>query len=264
MAISPEVHIFRHLEREEGKPQEILTPAERYVEQTQVKQMDELRPTFSDFKLTPEVRRDQTILENKKQEWARFYGKERSRRGKIAEALIFYCIEMNDWFGKNCTTVAASEYDDYCRGTDIILEFDRGDKIVRLAVDVTILQNTREKENEVLEGIERGILTQLKYFISEMDETQGKISRLPKIILKMDIPKIQELSRLIASGNKEKLAQSKIKEDLLEEAEKQLTEQIGHAQKYFQREPYRESDIVIKRIQEVLELFKEIQKKELS
>lgn len=258
MAINPEIQIFRDLERQEGRPQEILTPAERYVEQTQVKQMDELRPQFSDFKLTPEVRRDQAALENKKQEWARLHGKERSRRGKIAEALIFHCIEMNDWFGKNCTTVAASEYDDYCRGTDIILEFDRGDKIVRLAVDVTILPNTREKENEVLEGIERGTLTQLKYFISEMDKTQGQISRLPKIILKMDVPKIQELSRLIASGNKEKLAQSKIKEDLVEEAEKQLMEQIGHAQKYFQKEPYRESDIVIGRIKEVLDVIQEI------
>ena len=269
MAINPEAQIFRDLERAEGKPEEILTPAERYVERVVVKQMDDLRPRFKDFKYTKQVKEHQEELRHKILEEERISGRslsDRSRRGKIAEALIFNCIEMNNWFGENCATVAASEYDDLCQGTDVVLEFDRGDKIVRLAVDVTIKQDPSDKKHEVLEGIENGELTRLQYFVSELDETQGQVSRIPKIILQLDVPTIQRLCRLISNHKKAELARDQVQYDFLREAQEQLEDQIDHAQDYFREKPYRESNIVINRIQEALDVICEIQKnkKELA
>lgn len=261
MAINPEIKIFANLERAEGPPQEILTPAERQVMQTIVREMKEARPRISEFSYSPlEKAKDQAALRAKIEEEERSSGKklsDRSQRGILAEALVYHCVEMHNWFGENCATVATSEYDDHLNGADLVLEFDVEGKVVRLAVDVTLQDNTTEKENEVLLGVEDGELTKLKYFASEIEGKRGKFSKIPRIILKMDVPTVQELSRLIVDKKKEQLAKHKVQADFLAEAKRQLKDQIKHAEDYY-LEVGKDSTSVIRHLQEVLDVLESI------
>ncbi len=274
MAINPEAKIFAQLEREEGPPQEILTPAEVYVERVIYSQMERDRPRFEDFR-GPDVLNDKIALKNKLAEEERLRGRtyvERSRRGRLAETLIYHCAEMHNWFSQECATVPASEFDDHLNGTDIVFEFDRGDKVVRLAVDVTIASNINDKKNEVLSKVESGALTELKYFISAVEDNpdtgkpkQGRMVRIPKVILHMDVPTVQRLCRLLADNKRAELARSNVQNDLIFEVRLQLEEQIAHAQKYCLKMG-KDPSPVVKRLQEVLAIIQEIEenKKESS
>lgn len=266
---------YRLRKKEEIENPEKLTPEEKEVESKLVPEMEKYRPCFSDFNYSKKViEEDKKALAQKKEREGK-----KHRRPKILEAILFSEIEQANWFGENCYTVVASEFDDQFRGTDLVLEFEKEDgKVVRLALDITMSdekKDIQEKKARIIENIEDAKLTRLKYFQSEADpRVKGEISNVPRVLIGTDTKGIQELSKIILQslekekGSHRRLAQNEIQLELLEEVKLQLQELTRYATLYFQRNPhtprYQE---VIARHKEVLEIVNGIyeeKKKKLS
>lgn len=219
--------------------EEELTDAELEIERTLVRNMQRDRPK------SPKTKKFQ---------------KEIHQRALIAEAIIADQVEKSNWFGKNCFTALASGHDDVYNHTDLIFEFDEKDKIERLAVDITIAENSEiieEKRIKIREDIESGRLTSLKYFVSEIDNTQGKISGLPRVIIDISKDDIRELSELIINKENKKLAKHPIQAEILQNVKDQLEDEIKYAEIYFKRFPKNKS-FVLRKHKKILEIINRI------
>lgn len=224
-----------------GYHEEHFTPAERYLEAHLVPSLEQYRPSFKDFSYSKvEIERDQRQLQEKKNRLEKSY-----RRPKILEAMMFE-MQQHNWFGEDAEIVLTSEFDDYLRGTDLVLEYEKEGKVFRLAVDVSMCGGTERdiagKRENIREGIEEGRLTALKYFQSEKDSAKkGAIYEIPKVIIGMTTEDMQELSKILVQklkqekGSSQELSQSPVQIKLLREIKKQLEEEIQYAEYYFKR-----------------------------
>ena len=231
----------REFHKDKGYREEHLTPAERYLEARLVPSLEQYRPSFKDFSYSKaEIERDQRQLQEKKNRLEKSY-----RRPKILEAMMFE-MQQHDWFGEDAEIVLTSEFDDYLRGTDLVLEYERDGKVFRLAMDVSMCGGTERdivgKRENIREGIEEGRLTSLKYFQSEKDSTKkGTIYEIPKVIIGMTTEDMQELSKTLVQklkqekGSSQELSQSPAQIKLLREIKKQLEEEIQYAEYYFKK-----------------------------
>lgn len=219
--------------------EEDLTDAELEIERTLVRQVQEYKPK------SPKTKK---------------FKKETHERAIIAEAIIADRAEKDNWFGENCFIALASEYDDVYNHTDLILEFDEEGGVTRLAVDVTTAENyeTLEKKRiNIRKDIESGKLTSLKYFISEIDDTQGKISGLPRIIINISKEDVKELSELIVNKENKKLSKHPIQDEILQDVKDQLESELEYAEIYFKRFPKNKS-FVLRKHRKALEIINKI------
>lgn len=242
--------------------EEELSDAELEVERTLVRKMTEYKPDFEDFEniySKTEIDKDKQKLEKQKSREI----KESHQRALILEAILGHQIEQADWFGPNCSVAFAAEYDDRFSHADLILEFDQGKNIPRLAVDVTIASNPKtfeKKRNYIKKDIETGKLTNLKYFISEVEpEEKGHRFGLPRVIIGTDIETVKELSETIAKSAKKELAKSNIQIELLESVKSQLEDEIEYANYSFKKFDTKKHKIITKH-EEVLEIIKQVLK----
>jgi hypothetical protein len=70
------------------------------------------------------------------------------RQADILEAIILEQMELSNWFGENVITRAASEFDDFINGTDMLALFDIEGKATTttgFAIDVTFSKYTQKK-----------------------------------------------------------------------------------------------------------------------
>jgi len=90
----------------------------------------------------------------------------------------------------------ASAYDDYFNQTDLVLEMhDDWDRALRIAIDITSNpEKTRNKVGKIIDNLRKGTLSQLKYFISELDDSTDK-KEIPRVIVGSD--NIEQISQLI-------------------------------------------------------------------
>ena len=242
--------------------EEPLTNAELEIERTLVKRTAEYRPNFDDFEdvySLAEISKDKERLAQQKQTEQR----EIHRRTLISEAILADQIEKSNWFGENCCTAVASDYDDHFSHTDLILEFNQKEKIVRLAVDITMAEDPEileKKRNYIKKDIEKGQLTNLKYFASEADPSlKGRILGIPRVIIGVDKGLIHKLSGMIVSKKTKELAQGAVQLHLLKAVKSQLESEIKYTELYFRKDAKKRIFIANKH-KEILKIINQVLK----
>lgn len=118
----------------------------------------------------------------------------------VLEAIIIDQIRMADWFGEDTHIVPASRYDDIANGVDAIMEVDKEAARYHLAlgIDVTFSDGKplQQKMRSIKKEIERGTLTQVKYFVSPIDGTRSWLKRIPRVIIGADMRTLEEVTQL--------------------------------------------------------------------
>lgn len=103
---------------------------------------------------------------------------------QIFEAILIDQIEQSMWFGEDVSTRAASKYDDYVNGVDIIATVDI-DGIAAshtgMAMDATFTQFSYKKIDKIINTIKKGDSTVVKYF--KGSGFTGQLDNIPRVVL---------------------------------------------------------------------------------
>lgn len=153
--------------------------------------------------------------------------------GKIFEAIIFEHAEQSNWFGENAATTQASRYDDIQNKVDAIVEFSEGHaqaSHLALAMDVTVSERFGEKFAHIKETIDRGELTEIKYFVSEILNIHGKKRNIPHVVLGVDRKTLYDVVAKWARGEQRALADHPIQVKLLAGIKVQLQAYAKYAE----------------------------------
>ena len=155
---------------------------------------------------------------DKDMEWVREREKEfkgKDIRAEFFEGIFSKLSDESKWFGE-AAVIRTSRYDDIANGVDHVLEWKiteegKPDRILRLAVDVTIsadYEEFRERIRKIGKGIENKRLASLKYLISSYDvkaQISDPTAPIPQTILYVDREKIEEILKLMASSDRHNL-----------------------------------------------------------
>lgn len=142
----------------------------------------------------------------------------------VFEAIFFQQAELNEWLGKNATTIKTTRYDDIANGVDSIAEFREEEHAshLALAIDATTSDNLGKKVGRIKEEIEKGEMARIKYFFSEHVSKhqgfgRGEKVNIPRVIIGADRNVIKELSELWLENKNKELAEHPIQFQILEE-----------------------------------------------
>ena len=154
----------------------------------------------------------------------------------IFEAIIHEQAELNEWLGPDITTIKSSEFDDIAHGVDTIVHFDQeegGDADMGLAIDVTFGTHIREKLNAIMDEIERGELTEVKYLsYPDPDDPDAYIfthSKMPRVIIGAEEQTVKDVGGLWFAKKRKELAEHPIKHLIAKEIMDQLALFEQHA-----------------------------------
>lgn len=157
----------------------------------------------------------------------------KSKQGEIFENMISENIELHNWLGDNAFTFKTVEYDDRTKHTDLIVEWepDKGGEPIKLAIDCTVAElqgNLRKKVKYIVDELERGEMTNIDYFESQVDDFTGPIEDVPRVILAINKDKLEMLcKKFIDLNNSDPDWQNNyLQIFFLEEIKMQLTKQI--------------------------------------
>lgn len=233
-----------------------LSMAEEKVQEILVAKMDKLMPKIEDFQdIYPlsKIENDQKDLKNIPEQDAH-------ERAIIWENILREAVERQCWLGKNVSAVFASKFDNIKHNTDLIFEFDTGDKIIRLAVDATISENPDRLENKrakIQKDIESGKLTELDYFKSRLNSSdKGRLSSIPRVIVVIDVQKLKRLCETINAQGLNALSQADIQIELLKDISKQLRDEMRYAKLYWRKSGLKNS--IVDKHQKVLNAVEQI------
>jgi hypothetical protein len=141
------------------------------------------------------------------------------------EAVVLMQSEMSNWFG-NATTQKTSRYDDYVNKVDMIAEWavpNSGSQVLALAVDVTFGKSNIEKKMAgVKEEIERGKLGSIRYFKDSQGDFMGTRRNVPRTIIGVSQPVVEELAHLWLEKENKALAQHPIQRLFIDQMATQL------------------------------------------
>lgn len=156
----------------------------------------EWAPKMEEFNY-PDIEKDQKKLIEKQKEAFRKMDKEEKInyiRAKISEAFLAFLIESK-WTPKSFYLSETSEFDDWINGVDSVIEFrDNPEKIA--VVDFTTSKNREkisEKVQRVLEKIDSGTLSEIKYFKSQRDKKCYHLKMVPPIIIGIDLNTLKNI-----------------------------------------------------------------------
>lgn len=145
-------------------------------------------------------------------------------RADVFEAILFEQAEMNEWLGKNVSTIKTTRYDDIKNGVDSIAEFQEEDRAshLALAIDATTSGDLNKKIERIKKEIEKGEMARIKYFFSEHVSKhqgfgRGEKVNIPRVVIGADRNVIKELSELWLENNNKELANHPIQFQILEE-----------------------------------------------
>ncbi|MDP3778441.1 MAG: hypothetical protein Q8R30_00135 [bacterium] len=144
---------------------------------------------------------------------SRLGSEEEQKAATVFEAIIHEQVELNDWLGPNAETMSASRFDDIANGVDTIVRFQRegeSDSHLGLAIDVTFSTDIRGKLNRIMEDIERGKLTEVKYFGSPSPEDPDEYVyngglKVPRVVIGIEKHTVEKLAELWLNKNKKEL-----------------------------------------------------------
>lgn len=148
----------------------------------------------------------------------------------VMEAIIHEQVELGDWLGPNAQTITPSHYDDIANGVDSIVRLQRegeGDTHLGLAIDVTFSTDIRGKLNKIMEDIEQGKLTEIKYFASPNPEDSNEYVytgslKIPRVVVGIEKQVVEKLADLWLKKNKKELGQHPIQHVIAKEILDQL------------------------------------------
>lgn len=133
---------------------------------------------------------------------------------EVLEAIIYDQIGNGGWFGKRASAIKTSAFDDDFNGSDIILELEEVGRTLShlsLSVDVTFGTTTEEKKFAMIKkNIDSETLGEIKYFHSERGGFQGKLSKVPQVVIGVEKELLIKLAGLWADkhGRKEETSEA--------------------------------------------------------
>ncbi|MBI5401177.1 MAG: hypothetical protein HZB12_03640 [Candidatus Yonathbacteria bacterium] len=131
---------------------------------------------------------------------------------EVLEAILYDQIRRGKWFGKKASAIKTSVFDDYVNGSDIILELEEVSRTLShlsLSVDVTFGTTTEEKKFAMIKkNIDAGTLGEIKYFHSERGGFQGKLSKVPQVVIGVEKELLIKLAGLWADKHGRKTENS--------------------------------------------------------
>jgi hypothetical protein len=172
----------------------------------------------------------------------------------IFEGLIHVYSSKGKWFGPHSTMQKASEYDDIKNGVDSFVEFQppqQPTSQLALAIDVTFAQHLQKKFDRIREEIEKGELTEIKYFVSKKANFEGRKTKVPRVVIGANVAIVKSLADLWVEGREDILANHPIQNLILQEAMMQCERFAHHAEKAGRQEIadiYRHNLILLKNI----------------
>jgi hypothetical protein len=146
------------------------------------------------------------------------------KMAKVFEVIINEQIELSNWLGDSAMTQKVSKYDDYKHGVDTVVEFDDEDGFshLALAIDVTSSHELARKFDRIKKEIDQGVLTRIKYFVSEGLSFKGEKGNIPRVVIGADRKLILDLMEKWMEGDKTALALHVVQALLIEEIITQL------------------------------------------
>jgi len=153
------------------------------------------------------------------------------KMAKVFEVIVSEQMEMSNWLGETAMTKQSSKYDDYINGVDTIVEFDETDGATHLAlaVDVTSGHELTRKFDRIKKEIEDGILTKIKYFVSESQGIRGEKANIPRVVIGADRKVIMDLVEKWLEKDQSALAEHVVQAIVIEEIIAQLETFIQYA-----------------------------------
>jgi len=204
--VRPGENPARTYEKSHALPEKQLTSAEQTVQNF-----------FSDdgeYKTGIVEKRSKTFLnqfpwpdtKQKNDDWNYITDKRKTRKDHTERSEIFENIinltERAGWFGHDCEVTSTHEYDDVANGTDLVVTWYKqeagGKKIIaQLAIDCTLTEDKLdEKADKIISKIDQGELTNLRYFKSKHLGIMGPLKNLPRVIVRLEKSKLDELCRV--------------------------------------------------------------------
>jgi hypothetical protein len=147
-----------------------------------------------------EIRKDLSQvhkLESQFQQRESSFDQENKKIADILEAIVLEHGMESYWFGEDARTRKTSKYDDYVNGVDLVVEFgDEPESPLGLAVDVTFSQDSMKKFERNRMQIERGELSMVKYYHSELTGKRKKLDYLPYVVIGASKKTVLELAEM--------------------------------------------------------------------
>jgi hypothetical protein len=155
------------------------------------------------------------------------------KMAKVFEVIVSEQMEMSNWLGESAMTEQASKYDDYKNGVDTVVEFDEPDGAshLALAIDVTSSHELTRKFTRIKDEIDSGVLTKVKYFVSENLGIRGEKGNIPRVVIGADRKTIMDLVGRWMDKDNEALAEHVVQAIVIEEIIEQLEAYIKYAKK---------------------------------
>lgn len=198
-----------------------------------VLEADRIDPQKSEHYDQQMVDRDMQYVRDRKAQFEKEATSESKKNKKMAtvlEAIIHEQIELGDWLGPNAETVTSSQYDDVANGVDSIVVLPHegeGDAYLGLAIDVTFSTDIRGKLNRIMEDIEKGKLTEIKYPPLQDSEDaherayKGSV-KMPRVVVGIEEHVVEKLADLWLKKNKKELGSHAVQNVIAKEILDQL------------------------------------------
>lgn len=208
------------------------------------------------------VNRDMQYVRDRKAQFEKESTSESRKDKKLAtilEAIINEQVELGDWLGPDAQTITSSEYDDIAHGVDGIIRLQHEGKsgaYFCLAIDVTFSTDIRDKFNKIMENIERGELTEIKYFAlpnpEDVHEYEYKGGfKMPRVVIGIEKQVVEKLADLWTAKNKKELGSHPVQHVIAKEILDELAVSEQYARSHGNRNNiatvYRQMSGVIER-----------------
>jgi hypothetical protein len=143
----------------------------------------------------------------------------------VLEAIVLTQSEMSEWLG-DATTLGSSRYDDYVNKVDMIAEWfspQEGSRLLGLAVDVTFgLDAVQKKMRDMRAEVDAGRLGSIRYFRDERGDFMGTRNNVPRTVIGISQPVVQQLASLWIEGEKRQLGEHPIQRVFIDQIASQL------------------------------------------
>jgi len=187
-----------------------------------------------------EIARDKNFLKKLRNQDGQ---KDKIERAEIFEAIVEHFAENADWFGGY--VIKTLEYDDRINSVDFVIEWE-GEKegeTTRLGIDVTVSAEDRMQAEieKILDNIDEGHLSSVKYFRSEADKDRVtgdnrkfRLSNIPRVIIHLRKEKLNALCGIALKiinkqpGAKREIEKADVVLQFLSEAKNQLDRQFEY------------------------------------
>ncbi|OGI90487.1 hypothetical protein A2911_02810 [Candidatus Nomurabacteria bacterium RIFCSPLOWO2_01_FULL_40_15] len=152
----------------------------------------------------------------------------------IFEALVLLGVEKAEWMGKSVKASPTSDYDNSINKVDMVLEFRTGNESSHLGIvaDVTFSSKREviaEKFDYIRKKIKEGVLTEVKYYHSDITNSDAHLTELPEVVIGVSGRVVRELEDLATEGNYQALSEHWAVVRILQQMRAQLYSGGGYA-----------------------------------